>query len=261
MICRQFAQSFAFSVVALAAANLAAQAPAESPPAEPETTVSGVARLRVPTGGITALKTVETLPVRALPVAAGEPVRKGAVLVDLDLAKLQRELDETSRELRLLQDEARRRVSGRESRSASEELDLVMRQADAQRDLVTIQTGLSTALPRAPEDGYVVRFFYAVGSEAKRRKPILEFVAAGKTTLATRFAGGGRSSAAGRARDAGDGGDDRLGARTIRRGAFAPQSRAASPPPTAAWCSTLRPLELPFLALDRPTTVTLTLER
>ena len=123
---------------------------------------------------------------------SGAPIRDnesrviGVVLVFRDMTeamKLQRELDETSRELRLLQDEARRRVSGRESRSASEELDLVMRQADAQRNLVTIQTGLSTALPRAPGDGYVVRFFYAVGSEAKRRKPILEFVAAGKTAL------------------------------------------------------------------------------
>ena len=257
MICRQFTQSFAFSVVALAAGNLAAQAPAESPPAEPETAISGVARLRVPTGGFTALKTVETLPVRALPVAAGEPVRKGAVLVDLDLAKLQRELDETSRELRLLQDEARRRVSGRESRSASEELDLVMRQADAQRDLVTIQTGLSTALPRAPGDGYVVRFFYAVGSEAKRRKPILEFVAAGKTTLALALA---PAAAAGAAAAMAPGTQVAVVAADDPERRFRATVETSTPAADGGVALTLRPLALPFLALERPATVTLTLD-
>lgn len=258
MICRQFAHGFALSVVALAAGNLAAQAPAASPSAGPETAISGVARLRVPPGSLTTLKSVETLPMRALPLAAGEPVRKGAVLVDLDLAKLQRELDETSRELRLLQDEARRRVSGRESRSASEELDLAMRQADAQRDLVTIQTGLSTALPRAPEDGYVVRFFYAVGSEAKRRKPLLEFVAAGKTALglalpATAAAWLPAELTPGTVATIVSSEDP------ARRFRAAVESRVAAAAGGVELA--LRPLELPFLALDRPTTVALTLER
>lgn len=263
MICRHFAQSFAFAGVALAlaAANLAAQAPgeapAESPAVTPDTAVSGAARLQVPPGATTTLKSVETLPVRGVAVAAGEPVRKGVVLLEMDLSKLQRELDETSKELRLLQDEARRRISGRENRSASEAVELAMRQADAQRDLVTIQTSLSTALPRAPEDGFVVRYFYAVGAEAKRRKPILEFIAAGKTTLALALSPAAAAGAAATMPP---------GTRVVVFGADDPQRRFRATVETSTRAAdggvalTLRPLELSFLALDRPATVSLTLD-
>ena len=120
------------------------------------------------------------------------------------------------------------------------------------RDMLEVQTRLSIAEPRAPEDGYPVRNFYAAGAEAKRRKPLVSFVAATQTALTVTLEEGAAA-------------DFPPGAEvTVTSGADAALRFRATVVSSAASAASggvelaLRPLELPFLALDRPAEVVVT---
>ena len=225
--------------------------------------VAGIARIQAPPEAVKEIKAVVTLPVRATPVAPGQAVEKGEVLVEMDLEKLEKELSLRRRELSSIQEEKRFRASNKEVQrgggassgraqgpSNSVEMELVQKEANATRDLLEVQTNLSTASPRAPENGFLVKLLYGVGSEAKRRKPILTFIDAKQTLVSVT-----------------------LPAESIDT--FPPGSRVAvsspadpgrrfvgtveKPAKTAgAGILTLRPIELPFLSLEKETPVILT---
>ena len=127
--------------------------------------VSGVARVEAPTGAATVLKVVASLPVIALPAVRGEPVTKGALLVELDVRSLERAVREARDRLAAEQEMSRGRSSARTATRAN---DSQMNQEEntAMSDLLELQTRISTASPQAPEDGYVTQNFYAVGAQA-----------------------------------------------------------------------------------------------
>lgn len=234
---------------------------AAAAPGSPTDDVRGTARLLAPEASVVVLNAAVTLPVVALPVAPGEPVSKGTVLVELKLEKIERELRQRQKDLRAIQEEKRYRTSNREVQrgggtrqfegpSGGVEVNLAIKEADAMRDMLEVQTKLSIAEPRASEDGYLVRNFYAAGAEAKRRKPLVSFVAATRTALTVTVAEGvaadfppGAAVAVTSAADSAQ----RFRATVV--------SAAASTGSDGVEL-TLRPLELPFLALDRPATVT-----
>lgn len=123
-----------------------------------------------------AVKATESVTVLALPVPAGSPVSKGTLLAELDLQSLQRALDNTVRELEAAKTERRDRPpvpSGRSTGPAESPADLAIRQGTT--ELLNLQSRLGRAPIRAPEDGYVVRHFFAPGSKSRKRKPFLEF--------------------------------------------------------------------------------------
>ncbi len=219
---------------------------------------TGIASLVAPAGAETTLNAAVSLPVRALPVVAGEPVKKGSILVEMNVEKIERELRELQRTLRDIQEEKRYRKSNKDvQRGGSTQLfqgpdnsieaNLAIKEADAMRDLLEVQTKLSIASPRAPEDGYLTRNFYTVGADAKRRKPLVSFVAANATALAVSLPG---ATAA----------DYPAGAEVTVRSADDTERRfrgvvVSSRDGAAGLELNIRPLELPFLTLDRPATV------
>ncbi len=234
--------------VALAPAGLAAE----------EHVVTAL--LTVPEGAAIVLNAVVTLPLQGLPAAAGEPVRKGSMLAEMDVAKLERELRELQKDLRTIQGEKRFRTSSKEVQRGGSpanvqrpnngvEENLAIKEANALRDMLEVQTRLSQASPRAPEHGYLVRAFYGVGADAKRRKPLVSFVAATKTSLALQvpleaaasFPPGTEVTVSSRENSA-------LRFRGVVTGTLTGATGVVV---------TVRPLELPFLALDRPASVTL----
>ena len=123
------------------------------------------------------------------------------------------------------------------------------------RDMLEVQTKLSIAEPRASEDGYLVRNFYAAGAEAKRRKPLVSFVAATQTALTV-------TVAEGVAADFPPGAEVAVtsAAESAQRFRATVVSAAASAA-SGGFELALRPLALPFLALDRPAEVVVTLAR
>ncbi len=226
--------------------------------AVPPTT--GIGQLAAPEAAVVVINAVVTLPVAALPLRPGEPVKKGTILAEMDVAKLEREMRELQRRLRDVQEEKRFRASNKEVQRGGGgsttggqrpdngiETNLAIQEADAMRDMLEVQTRLSQASPRAPADGYLIRNYYAVGAEAKRRKPLVSFVAANATALAVTLPGASSTDypagAAVTVRSAENSGQ-------AFRGVIV-SSRAGA----AELELTVRPLELPFLALDRPTPV------
>ncbi len=220
---------------------------------------TGIGRLTAPEASVVVINAVVTLPVAAFPQRPGEPVKKGTILAEMDVAKLEREMRELQRTLRDVQEEKRYRKSNKEVQRGggspafqgpdnSIETNLAIKEADTMRDMLEVQTKLSLASPRAPEDGYVTRNFYAVGADAKRRKPLVSFVAASATTLAVTLPGATPTDypagAAVTVRSADDAGQ-------AFRGVIV-SSRAGA----ADLELTVRPLELPFLALDRAVPIT-----
>jgi hypothetical protein len=233
------------SCLALLPAGLAAQ------------TLSGSARLQAPESSIVVLNAVVSLPVDSHPTVAGEPVRKGAILAEMKVEKLERELRELQKDLRSIQEEKRYRTSSKEvtlgggsplfqGPSSGVEADLAIKEADAMRDMLEVQTRLSQASPRAPEDGYLVRNLVAAGADAKRRKPLVSFVAASRTTLTITVPAVAATLPPGTAVDVASAENAELHFRGVI---------ATGGSPTEV---VVRPLELPFLALDRPQTVTVT---
>lgn len=221
---------------------------------------TGSARLGAPAGVESTLNAAVSLPVRAIPATVGAPVPKGSILVEMNVEKIERELRELQRTLREVQEEKRYRKSNKEVQRGggtqafqgpenSIETNLAIKEADAMRDLLEVQTKLSIASPRAPEDGYLLRSFYAVGADAKRRKPLVSFVAASKTVLEVSLAGATPD-------------DFPVGsAVTVRSAEAAQQAFRGVVLTSLAGAEGLelavRPVELPFLALDRPAAVTI----
>ena len=222
--------------------------------------MTGTARLSSPEGAVLVLNAVVSLPVAALPVRPGDPVKKGTILAEMDVAKLEREMRELQRTLRDVQEEKRYRASNKEvqrggggSTSGGQrpdngvETNLAIKEADAMRDMLEVQTRLSQASPRAPADGYLIRNFYAVGADAKRRKPLVSFVAASATSLSVTLPGATPADFPAGAEVTVRSAED---AQQAFRGVIV-SSRAGA----TALELTVRPLELPFLALERETAV------
>lgn len=227
---------------------------------------TGSGRLTAPEAAVVVINAVVTLPVAALPQLPGEPVKKGTILAEMNVVKLEREMRELQRRLRDVQEEKRNRTSNREvggavagsggsstataqRPSSGIETNLAIQEADAMRDMLEVQTRLSQASPRAPADGYLIRNYYAVGAAAKRRKPLVSFVAANATALAVSLPGATPA-------------DYPAGAEVTVRSADDTERHfrgvvVSSRDGAAGLELTVRPLELPFLTLDRPATVTI----
>ena len=77
------------------------------------------ARLVAPPGSEAELKSTISLEVRALPAALNQPVAKGALLVQMDLTKLQKELEGEQKTLASAQEEKRRLAVQRGATSSS----------------------------------------------------------------------------------------------------------------------------------------------
>ena len=181
----------AFVVATLALALVAASGPARAADA-----VGGIAKVQAPPNAVKPLKAVANLPVRATPVAPGQPVEDGQLLLEIDVEKLEKELAMRRQELASIQEDKRYRATNKEVRRGgggssnlaqgpdnSIEMELVQKEANATRDLLEVQTRISTASPHAPQNGYLVHLFYDVGAETKKRKPLLTFVAAEDTRV------------------------------------------------------------------------------
>ena len=181
---------------ALVTATLLFAFAAAASPAHAADAVGGIARLQAPPSAVKPIKAVANLPVRATPVAPGQPVEDGALLVEMDLETLEKELAMRRQELASIQEDKRYRATNKEVRRGgggssnlaqgpdnSIEMELVQKEANATRDLLEVQTRISTASPHAPTDGYLVHLFYDVGAETKKRKPLLTFIAADETLV------------------------------------------------------------------------------
>ena len=81
--------------------------------------VPSQARLVVPPGSETTLKSELSLPVKALPAPLLQPVAKGALLVEIDVTKLEKELDGTRKTLVRAQAERRRLATERGATSST----------------------------------------------------------------------------------------------------------------------------------------------
>lgn len=226
--------------------------------------VAAEARLVAPPGSEAELKSAISLEVRALPAAPNQPVAKGAFLVQMDLTKLQKELEGEQKTLASAQEEKRRLAVQRgatsstpasnsrvDMQNAQNVSDAQMEESNAISDIARLQTELATADLRAPADGYVVRQLFAVGAKAKKRKPLVVFVEAQKAVLelslpaaeAAPFVTG----AAVRVADAAN------AARSFRGKVL------SADPAGDSVALRIQPLELPFLALASAATVNLSL--
>ena len=147
--------------------------------------VSGNASVAIPEH-VTTVSATQSLPILNLAVPAGSPTVKDGLVVQVDLTKLQRELVSRQRELSDIQKEQRFRASNKEVRKSSArnfegppnvfDSNLATRESDALSGLLAVQTKLSTAQIRAPEDGYVVEHLLVTGKTTKKRKPAFRFV-------------------------------------------------------------------------------------
>lgn len=221
-------------------------------------------RLVAPAGSETELKSSQSLPVRALPTAVNQPAAKGAVLVEMDVAKLQKELEGLRKDLTRAQNQKRELASSRGATSSSpasnsrgdlqnaaDVSQAQMEEANAISDLARVQTELATANLLAPADGYVRRNFFAVGATAKKRKPLATFVEAQRTVLeATVPAAAAAAFTVGATVRIADAANSTLG--------FRGKVLAASPAGDSV-ALRIQPTELPFLALDTLTAATLQL--
>lgn len=212
------------------------------------------ARLTAPAGSETELKSTLSIEVRALPAGLNQPVAKGAMLVEMDVSKLQKELDGQRKTLASAQEEKRRLAVQRGATSATPAsnsrvdmsnaqavADAQMAESNAISDLARLQSELATADLRAPAAGYVTRQLFAVGAKAKKRKPLVGFVEAQKTVLeATVPAAEAAPFAVGATLRVADAGNPAASFRGKVLSA-APEGEAVA--------LRIQPLELPFLAL------------
>lgn len=156
----------------------------------------GRAQLEALPGSVREVVATESLPVKALGAQVAAPVEAQRILVELDLAKLQRRLDGTQRELREVRELRRTRRSSGEVRPPGGlnsagfegppnqfEANLAQREADALSEFADLSSRLASAHVRAPDDGFVVGYQVAPGKNSKRRKPALTFVELAKTRL------------------------------------------------------------------------------
>jgi multidrug resistance efflux pump len=124
-----------------------------------------------------------------------------------------------------------------------------MAESNAISDMARLQSELAIANLRAPADGFVRQQFYAVGAKARKRKPLVSFVEAQKTVLeATVPAAEAGPFAVGSVVRVADAGNAARG--------FRGRVLAADPAGDAV-ALRIQPLDLPFLALDSPASVSL----
>lgn len=219
-------------------------------------------RLVAPAGSEKELKSSQSLPVRALPTAVNQPAPKGAVLVEMDVTKLQKELDGLRKDLTRAQNQKRELASSRgatssapasnsraDMQNASEVAEAQMEEANAISDLARVQTELATANLVAPADGYVRRHLYAVGATAKKRKPLATFVEAQRAVIETSVPAAAAVSFA-------VGANVRVADAANPARGFSAKVLAATPAGDTV-ALRLQPTELPYLALDTPAPATL----
>ena len=233
-----------------------------SPPAVLADEFGALARLSVLTDGETDLVAPQSQQVVALPSAADQPVRRGEVVAELDTAELEKEIAELERSIANSQS-SRLQFAGAcmYARIAAPNephqgwlppsdscgLDAATSTAETLRRRAFDAIEESTV--RAPRDGYVVHNHVAVGDQARKRKPLLTFVAAEKTVVETSI-------------PAVEAGQFAVGTKVLVSGVGSNASFLGTV--TAALAAgermalSIQPLELPFLALDRPTQVAVT---
>lgn len=223
------------------------------------------AQLSAVTTEVKPVKATASLPVLALPVDRYLPVREGTVLGELDLAKLEKSLREATDRLEQARSERRRMTtdrgvarpgssgSNRDTAPAGawQEMSVETAEADATREMVEAQTRLSEAPVRAPRDGYVLDYFYPVGSTSKKRKPFLDFVGIDSTRVTVTLA-------AAEAAPFAAGVTVRLSDPSDPAAAFRGRIESVAPAGDRV-ALTVRPLDLPFLTLDTATPATLEL--
>jgi len=177
--------------LAACAALLFAAAPTFAQPIEVD------ARLSLPTGAETMIDAAVSLPVLAV-AELNLPVRKTAVLAQLDKEKLEKELAGARKQLSSAQAEKRRlatdrgattsAVTGNDRTSMRNSQEVGMAEAAEQQamsEMTTLTTQLAQTLVRAPEDGFLAKVLYAVGAKTKKRKPFLVFAEATRTVIET----------------------------------------------------------------------------
>jgi multidrug resistance efflux pump len=225
-------------------------------------TISGNASLTVGPAGVAAIDAQQSLPVTRLAVPAGTAVGKGEVVVEVDPQKLQRELNSKQAELNEVQKERRFRASNREVKRGGGtklfdgppnqmEANLEMREQDALRDLLEVQSKLSTAQIRAPEDGYVVQHLLTPGTKAKRRKPAFRFAKLSEVRVKIELGSEVETGFP-------PGSEVRVAALSEATRSFRARVDSQVTTSEGGAVFTLVPLELPFLALGESASVVVT---
>lgn len=239
---------------------------AATPAVAAASTVAAEALLIAPPTAETEVDALLSSPVQSIPAAASQPVRKGELLAVIDITKLEMELEATRRTLISVQAEKRRRITDRpvpragttssrgfEEPTTSRDMELAQAETSAMSEITDLQSRIASAAMRAPADGYVVRYLYAVGAKAKRRKPFLIFAEAQKTTLETSLGSGDAAPFV-------PGAEVRVA--SVADPALAFRGRVESATPSGdAVALRIRPLELPFLPLGSAAQVTLSATR
>ena len=152
-------------------------------------------RLTLPAGAETTIESAVGLPVLAV-AEPNLPVKKSAVLAQLDKEDLERELDATRKQLASAQAEKRRLAVDRGAtssspssndrtalRNAQEVSTAESAEQQALSEITTLTTRIAQSLVRAPEDGYLVKSLYQVGAKTKKRKPFLIFAEASRVLV------------------------------------------------------------------------------
>jgi multidrug resistance efflux pump len=173
----------------LAALVFAVAAPLSALPVEVE------ARLTLPAGAEIQIDSPASLPVLAI-AEPNLPVRKTAILAQLDKEKLEEELEGERRNLSSAQAEKRRLATERGATSSSPVSNNRVDMQNAQNvaaaesaeqqalaEITALTTQIQQSLVRAPADGFLAKSLYAVGAKTKKRKPFLVFAEASKTVI------------------------------------------------------------------------------
>jgi multidrug resistance efflux pump len=153
------------------------------------------AHLVLPAGAETLIDASLSLPVLAI-AELNLPVRKTAILAQLDKEKLEKELDGARKSLSSAQAEKRRLATDRRAttsqvttndRAALQGAQQVgaaeAAEQQAMSDMTTLTTQIAQTLVRAPEDGFLAKALYSVGAKTKKRKPFLVFAEVSRTVV------------------------------------------------------------------------------
>ena len=211
------------------------------------------AQLVLPTGAETLIDSSVSLPILAI-AELNLPVRKTAVLAQLDKEKLEKELDGARKQLASAQAEKRRLATERRAttsavtsndRTSMQNSQQVGAAESAEQmalgEITTLTTQIAQTLVRAPEDGFLAKTLYQVGAKTKKRKPFLVFAESSKTVLETSVpaAQGAAYAPGAKVRLTSTGGEDR---------AFFGKVLAAIPEGDSV-ALRIQPLDLPFFPL------------